>query len=74
MIISFLSDLGPSVLNHLIEPENGALNLEKLRDELNRSDILPSLHQAELFAVLFVMLELLLASHGTLADLMNVLA
>ena len=36
VIISFLSDLGPSVLNHLIEPENGALNLEKLRDELNR--------------------------------------
>ncbi|KAL5272267.1 hypothetical protein ACHWQZ_G000475 [Mnemiopsis leidyi] len=36
VIISFLSDLGPSVLNHLIEPENGALNLEKLRDELDR--------------------------------------
>ncbi|XP_063692530.1 uncharacterized protein LOC134824551 isoform X2 [Bolinopsis microptera] len=36
VIVSFLSDLGPSVLNHLIEPDNGALNLDKLRDELNR--------------------------------------
>lgn len=35
VIISFLADLGPSVLEHMIEPQNGALNLDKLRGQLD---------------------------------------
>lgn len=36
ILISYLSDLGPSIVNNLLDPTGHKLNLEKLRDELNR--------------------------------------
>jgi len=36
VMISFLSDLGPTIMYNLIDPRKGGLNLVKLRDELDR--------------------------------------
>eukprot|EP00116_Pleurobrachia_bachei_P006749 sb/3467011/ len=36
VIVSFLSDLAPNLVNYILESKTSSLNLHKLRDELNR--------------------------------------